>query len=174
MRETWVRSLGGGHGKPLQYSCLENPHGQRSLVGYSPWVCKESDMTEQLSTAQHRDSNTSSLTSLSWQSGEGMGSNIKWRTIWENSHTVYPHILKNGLFWIYQHIYNMEFIMLKKNYESLKILGSYHIWNIKLYKYLSFHPSNELCVWPIHCGPCWTKHPLWVWIFNLTFTNCEI
>ena len=27
----------GGHGNPLQYSCLENPHGQRSLVGYSPW-----------------------------------------------------------------------------------------------------------------------------------------
>ena len=25
-------------------------HGQRSLVGYSPWGCKESDMTEQLST----------------------------------------------------------------------------------------------------------------------------
>jgi len=23
-------------------------HGQRSLVGYSPWGCKESDMTEQL------------------------------------------------------------------------------------------------------------------------------
>jgi len=31
------RSLGGGNGNPLQYSCLENPHGQRSLVGYSPW-----------------------------------------------------------------------------------------------------------------------------------------
>ena len=29
------RSPGGGHGNPLQYSCLENPHGQRSLVGYS-------------------------------------------------------------------------------------------------------------------------------------------
>ena len=36
---------GGGHGNPLQYSCLENPmvRGawwatvQRSLVGYSPW-----------------------------------------------------------------------------------------------------------------------------------------
>ena len=26
-----LRSPGGGHGKPLQYSCLENPHGQRSL-----------------------------------------------------------------------------------------------------------------------------------------------
>ena len=31
------RSPGGGHGNPLQYSCLEHPHGQRSLVGYSPW-----------------------------------------------------------------------------------------------------------------------------------------
>ena len=41
------RSPGGGHGSPLQYSCLENPHGQRSLAGYSPWatVCKELDMT---------------------------------------------------------------------------------------------------------------------------------
>ena len=29
-------SPGGGHGNPLQYSCLENPHGQRSLAGYSP------------------------------------------------------------------------------------------------------------------------------------------
>ena len=41
------RSPGGGHGNPLQYSCLENPHGQRSLAGYSPWDYKESDMTEQ-------------------------------------------------------------------------------------------------------------------------------
>ena len=31
------RSSGGGHGNPLQYSCLENTHGQRSLVGYNPW-----------------------------------------------------------------------------------------------------------------------------------------
>ena len=40
------RSSGGGHGNPLQYSCLENPHGLRSLAGYSPWGCKEPDMTE--------------------------------------------------------------------------------------------------------------------------------
>ena len=39
------RSPGGGHGNPLRYSCLENPHGQRRLVGYSPWGHKESDMT---------------------------------------------------------------------------------------------------------------------------------
>ena len=27
------RSPGGGHDNTLQYSCLENPHGPRSLVG---------------------------------------------------------------------------------------------------------------------------------------------
>ena len=27
------RFPGGGHGNPLQYSCLENPYGQRSLAG---------------------------------------------------------------------------------------------------------------------------------------------
>ena len=42
------RSPGGGHGHPLQYSCLENPHRQKSLVGYRLWYHKESDMTEQL------------------------------------------------------------------------------------------------------------------------------
>ena len=36
----------GGHGSPLQYSCLENPHGQWSLVGYSPWGHKEMEMIE--------------------------------------------------------------------------------------------------------------------------------
>ena len=44
------RPPGGGHGNPLQYSCLENFHGQRSVVGYSPWGRTESDITEQLST----------------------------------------------------------------------------------------------------------------------------
>ena len=29
------RSPEGGHGNPFQYSCLQNPHGHRSLVGYS-------------------------------------------------------------------------------------------------------------------------------------------
>ena len=32
--------LEGGHGNPLQYSCVENPHGQRSLAGYSPYGCR--------------------------------------------------------------------------------------------------------------------------------------
>ena len=41
------RSFGEGIGYPLQYSCLENSHGQKSLAGYSPLRHKESDMTEQ-------------------------------------------------------------------------------------------------------------------------------
>ena len=40
------RSPGGGHGNPLQNSCLKNPHGEKSLVGYSPWGHKELDTTE--------------------------------------------------------------------------------------------------------------------------------
>ena len=44
----WGRSPGKGHGNPLQYSCLENPHGQRTLGSY-PRGCKESDTTERLS-----------------------------------------------------------------------------------------------------------------------------
>ena len=47
------RSCGRGPSNPLQYSCLENPHGQRSLVNYRPWGHKELDMTEQLSTHTH-------------------------------------------------------------------------------------------------------------------------
>ena len=47
------KSPGGSHGNPLQYSGLENPHGQSSLVGYSPRGCKDSDTTEQLT--QHRE-----------------------------------------------------------------------------------------------------------------------
>ena len=40
------RSPGGGHGNPLQYYCLDNSHGQRNVVGFSPWGHKELDTTE--------------------------------------------------------------------------------------------------------------------------------
>ena len=42
----WGRSPGGGHGNPLKYSCLENPHGQRILAGCSPCGHKGLNMTE--------------------------------------------------------------------------------------------------------------------------------
>ena len=51
MQETWVQSLGQEH--PLEKGMATTPaflpgefHGQRSLAGYSPQGCKESDMTE--------------------------------------------------------------------------------------------------------------------------------
>ena len=42
------RSPGERNGNPLQYSCLENPLGQRSLAVYSLWGHKESDRIERL------------------------------------------------------------------------------------------------------------------------------
>ena len=54
------RSPGGGHGNPLQNSCLENPHGQRSLAVYNPWGHKELDTTEQLRT-QHNSGEAKSI-----------------------------------------------------------------------------------------------------------------
>ena len=48
------RSSGGGHGNPLQYSYLENPHGQRSLAGRSPWGRTESDTIEQLNSGSSK------------------------------------------------------------------------------------------------------------------------
>ena len=44
------RFPGGGQDNSLQYSCMKNPHGQRSLASYSPWVIKSQI---QLSAAQH-------------------------------------------------------------------------------------------------------------------------
>ena len=56
-RETQVQSTGWGIScrkkwQPTPVSLLGKSHGQRSLLGYSPWCCKELDTTEQLSTVQ--------------------------------------------------------------------------------------------------------------------------
>ena len=40
------RCPGEGNGNPLHSSCLGEFHGQRSLVGYSPWGHKELDVTQ--------------------------------------------------------------------------------------------------------------------------------
>ena len=44
---------GGGRSNPLQDSSLENPHGQRSLVGCSPWSREESVGIERLTLSLH-------------------------------------------------------------------------------------------------------------------------
>ena len=48
------KSPGGGHGNPLQYSCLENPHGQRSLVGCSHGVAESRTWLKWLSN-EHKE-----------------------------------------------------------------------------------------------------------------------
>ena len=47
------RSSGGEKWQPIPVFLPGETHGQRSLAGYSPWGCKESDTTERLSTASH-------------------------------------------------------------------------------------------------------------------------
>jgi len=45
--DPWVgRSPGGGKWQPTSVFLLEKSHGQRSLVGYSPWAYKELDATD--------------------------------------------------------------------------------------------------------------------------------
>ena len=48
MQKTWVRSLGWED--PLEQGMATHSsgefHGQRSLAGFSPWGCKELDITE--------------------------------------------------------------------------------------------------------------------------------
>ena len=60
MRETWAQSLGWEDplekGMATHSSTLPGKsHGQRRLLGYSPWSHKESDVTERLSTAHPCD-----------------------------------------------------------------------------------------------------------------------
>ena len=56
LQETWVRSLGRDPWRrdwlPASVFLPGEFHGLRSLGGYSPWGCKESDTTELL-TQQH-------------------------------------------------------------------------------------------------------------------------
>ena len=48
------KSPGGGPGNPLQYSCLENPHGQWSLVAMVHKFAKNRTQLKWLSTHGHR------------------------------------------------------------------------------------------------------------------------
>ena len=48
------RSPGGGHGNPFPVFLPGDSHGQRSLVGYSPWGHKEQDTTEMTGHTHHR------------------------------------------------------------------------------------------------------------------------
>ena len=44
----WRRSAGGGHGNPLQYSCLENPMARGAWRATVHWVAKSRTQLKQL------------------------------------------------------------------------------------------------------------------------------
>ena len=83
------RYPGGGHGNPLQYSCLENPHGQRSLADYCSLGPKESDMTEATDYTH--------LGSKNWRQ--------KWRTLLSNAISPLLLMVKNAV-WKIRKVYN--------------------------------------------------------------------
>ena len=60
------RSTRGGDG-PTQVFLPGESHGQRSLAGYSPWGHKESDMTDQLSTAKYTMNDTRHTCKSLWK-----------------------------------------------------------------------------------------------------------
>ena len=66
IQETWVESLGWEDSlekemAPTPVFFPEKSYGQRSLVGYSPWGHKESDMTERVHTYTHTHTHTQKL-----------------------------------------------------------------------------------------------------------------
>ena len=58
------RSPGGGHSNPLQYPCLENRPGQRSLAGYSPQGHRVGDDRGDLAQAAPEELGVGKQTSL--------------------------------------------------------------------------------------------------------------
>ena len=54
------------------YFCLENPHGEKSLAGYSPRGCKETDLCEQLTILGH-SSKPVALNGMNTSSNWGVG-----------------------------------------------------------------------------------------------------
>ena len=65
--ETWVQSL--GREDPLEKGIATHSsiHGQRNLVGYSPWGLKESDTTEQIN-----NDNSSGSAFIVLEEGQGL------------------------------------------------------------------------------------------------------
>ena len=63
------RSPGEGKGYPTPVLLPGEFHGQRSLAGYSPWGCKELDMTEQLTLIRWNTSIKRNISSPTWLLG---------------------------------------------------------------------------------------------------------
>ena len=94
------RSPGEGNGNPLQFSCLENSPGQRSLAGYTPWGHKELDTTKHTPTMGAETAKETEKLKRQAQNRQGAGTRPKssrcpeWprgpiRGMWERSATLW-------------------------------------------------------------------------------------
>ena len=72
------RSPGGEHGNLLQYSYLENPHGQRNQGDYSPQGCKELDKHEATKYKLPGQGRSKAFYTLSVS---GSGASVSWEVI---------------------------------------------------------------------------------------------
>ena len=64
--------------QPIPVSLPGKCYGQRSLVGYSPWSCKELDMTEQLNSSWLPIRESGNLVLLYHPLGEGNGTPLQY------------------------------------------------------------------------------------------------
>ena len=162
MLETWVwswlgRSPAGGHGDPLQDSCLENPHGQRGQVGYNPWGT-ESDMTEATKQQQHLKSSFPSFflflfcLSLSFIKGQMMQEySSKWLNLSANC---------------FQVLRSLSIFKQKMKKKRFNVTEEQNHDEFKWFWFSSHLPSEILLVYisPVHiylCIPVYTTSMGW-------------
>ena len=83
----WVGKCSGeGNGNPLQCSCLEKFHGQRSLAGYSPWVAKSwTRLHDWAHACTHTQTHAQTHTCKEWGGGHWLAADKKLNC--SDSHT---------------------------------------------------------------------------------------
>ena len=76
--DPWVKKIPWrGKWQPSPVFLPGKSHGQRSLAGYSPWSCKEQDMTEQLDH-HHQDKTSEGMLSLHALPKRSRGHVVRW------------------------------------------------------------------------------------------------
>ena len=116
--------------QPLQYSCLENPCGYRSLAGYSPWDHKESDTTEH-STQPLKYSNFCHFHyGVSW-----------WGAIWV--HLVWNH----SMFPVSRYLFSSSGLgSFQESFHQKHLLPSFYLFSGSVQL---FFLTAELFLWPL-------------------------
>ena len=162
-RDTWLisglgRSPGKGNGNALQYSCLGESHGQRSLAGYSPLGCKESGKTEATEHA-HKHLNCSKI-SFRFNRFVSLTSQVSLAFplhIW----LIFSYFLKLCIFFTYLNILQKLLIIVSSSIyeEGKKSIFVFVLFPIKIVV-LEWATSGLLCkisLHKIHWGKCFNQ-----------------